>query len=214
MMAAVEEADGVATRLFTRSLRYMMMFAALGAALGALLMFWLGASKLLHAVRSGAVADPLATTTMVTSVMGGTDAFLFGVVLITLLGRALSMLPKQEAETMAEEVGLEYGRLMARSMGDIGETQKSFRTALHAVADALTAHGFAAHAERSHNSLRIVSEHCPFGGAAIEHPVICAVDRGMVRGMLGALYGQDLMTETALSLPTGGERCVTSVQGS
>jgi uncharacterized membrane protein YqhA len=61
----------------------MMMFAALGAALGALLMFWLGASKLLHAVRSGAVADPLATTTMVTSVMGGTDAFLFGVVLIT-----------------------------------------------------------------------------------------------------------------------------------
>src|SRR5919109_218525 len=72
----------MATRLFTRSLRYMMMFAALGAALGALLMFWLGASKLLHAVRSGAVADPLATTTMVTSVMGGTDAFLFGVVLI------------------------------------------------------------------------------------------------------------------------------------
>ena len=73
----------MATRLFTRSLRYMMMFAALGAALGALLMFWLGASKLLHAVRSGAVADPLATTTMDTSVMGGTDAFLFGVVLIT-----------------------------------------------------------------------------------------------------------------------------------
>ena len=56
----------MSTRLFTRSLRYMMMFAALGA----LLMFWLGASKLLHAVRSGAVADPLATTTMVTSVMG------------------------------------------------------------------------------------------------------------------------------------------------
>jgi uncharacterized membrane protein YqhA len=61
----------------------MMVFAALGAALGALLMFWLGASKLFHAVRSGAVADPLATATMVTSVMGGTDAFLFGVVLIT-----------------------------------------------------------------------------------------------------------------------------------
>jgi uncharacterized membrane protein YqhA len=71
------------TRLFTRSLQYMMMFAALGAALGAFLMFWLGASKLFHAVSSGAVADPLATTTMTTSVMGATDAFLFGVVLIT-----------------------------------------------------------------------------------------------------------------------------------
>jgi hypothetical protein len=35
----------------------------------------------------------------------------------------------------------------------------------------------------------------------------------MVRGMLAGLYGQDLMTETALSLPTGGERCVTSVHG-
>jgi uncharacterized membrane protein YqhA len=73
----------MATRLFTRSLQYMMVFAALGAAFGALMMFWLGASRLVHAVRSGAVADPLATPTMTTSVMGGTDAFLFGVVLIT-----------------------------------------------------------------------------------------------------------------------------------
>ena len=93
------------------------------------------------------------------------------------------------------------------------DRHRSFQAALHAVADALTAHGFAAHAERNGEQLRIVSEHCPFGGAAIEHPVICAVDRGMVQGMLGALYGQDLMTETSLSLPTGGEHCVTSVQG-
>src|SRR5918995_616427 len=58
--------------------------------------------------------------------------------------------------------------------------------------------------------LRIVSEHCPFGGAAIEHPVICAVDRGMVQGMLESLYGHDLVAETALSLPTGGRRCETA----
>jgi hypothetical protein len=45
----------MATRLFTRCLQYMMVFAALGA----LLTFWLGGSKLLHAVRSGTVADPL-----------------------------------------------------------------------------------------------------------------------------------------------------------
>jgi predicted ArsR family transcriptional regulator len=102
---------------------------------------------------------------------------------------------------------------MADAMVPGSERHRSFQAALHAVADALTAHGFAAHAERHGDSLRIVSEHCPFGGAAIEHPVICAVDRGMVRGMLGALYGQDMLTETALSLPTGGEHCVTSVQG-
>ena len=55
---------------------------------------------------------------------------------------------------------------------------RSFRAALHVVADALTAHGFAAHAERHDDGLRIVSDHCPFGEAAIEHPVLCAVDRG------------------------------------
>jgi predicted ArsR family transcriptional regulator len=129
-------------------------------------------------------------------------------VLITLLGRALGLLPRDQAESMAEEVGVEYGRVMARSLGEAGEHQRSFRSALHAVADALTAHGFAAHAEKRNNELRIVSEHCPFGGAPIDNPVICAVDRGMVKGMLAALYGE---TDTALesSIPMGDERCVT-----
>jgi predicted ArsR family transcriptional regulator len=137
--------------------------------------------------------------------------------LVTLLGKALSLLPDDAAATMAEEVGLEYGKAMAAAMGGParasltdGATQRSFRTALHAVADALTAHGFAAHAERHRDGLRIVSEHCPFGGAAIEHPVICAVDRGLVRGMLGALYGE-ADASTSSSLPMGDDRCVTSV---
>ena len=80
----------------------------------------------------------------------------------------------------------------------------------HAVADALTAHGFAAHAEKRGNGLRIVSEHCPFGDAAIEHPVICAVDRGLVKGMLSALYG-DTSPETESSRPMGDDVCVTAV---
>lgn len=133
--------------------------------------------------------------------------------LVTLLGRALSRLPRAEAEAMAEEVGVEYGRAMAGAMSAPGEAHRSFRAALHAVADALTAHGFAARAEASGGELRIVSEHCPFGGAAIEHPVICAVDRGMVRGMLDALYGES-QASTASSLPKGDDVCVTSVLGS
>jgi predicted ArsR family transcriptional regulator len=138
--------------------------------------------------------------------------------LVTLLSKALSRLPDAEAEEMAEEVGIEYGKAMAAAMGGPGRdalgpgpaTPKSFRTALHAGADALTAHGFAAHAERHRDGLRIVSEHCPFGGAAIEHPVICAVDRGLVRGMLGALYGQ-ADTATSSSRPMGDDHCVTSI---
>jgi predicted ArsR family transcriptional regulator len=131
--------------------------------------------------------------------------------LITLLGKALSMLSREAAETMAEEVGTEYGKVLASAMGPTDSIQRSFRTALHAVADALTAHGFAAHAESHDGELRIVSDNCPFGGAAIEHPVICAVDRGLVKGMLGSLYGE-AGTETRVSLPTGGDHCETTVR--
>ena len=67
-----------------------------------------------------------------------------------------------------------------------GEGHRSFRVALHAVADALTAHGFAAHAEARGGSLAIIAEQCPFGDAAVQHPVICAVDRGIVKGMLAS----------------------------
>ena len=133
--------------------------------------------------------------------------------LVTLLGKALAQLPREQAEAMAEEVGVEYGKAMAASIGASAEgeaMQRSFRSALHAVADALTAHGFAAHAEKHGNALRIVSEHCPFGDAAIEHPVICAVDRGLVKGMLAALYG-DAETATKSSLPMGDDVCVTAV---
>src|SRR4051794_2033103 len=133
--------------------------------------------------------------------------------LVTLLGRSLAMLPREQAEAMAEEVGVEYGKTMAESIGasaDGDAVRHSFRSALHAVADALTAHGFAAHAEKQGNVLRIVSEHCPFGDAAIEHPVICAVDRGLVKGMLAAMYG-DTSPATESSLPMGDDVCVTAV---
>jgi predicted ArsR family transcriptional regulator len=138
-------------------------------------------------------------------------------VVLALLGRALAMLPPADAERMAEQVGEEYGRAMAAGMAGSGGVsgpaaaggQRSFRTALHAVADALTAHGFAAHTEKRGTSLRIVNNHCPFGATAIEHPVICAVDRGMVKGMLAALYG-DTEPEHAESLPRGDAVCVTA----
>ena len=132
-------------------------------------------------------------------------------VLVNLLKRALALLPRDQAEALAEEVGAEYGQAMAASMGDAAETQRSFRAALHVVADAMTAHGFAARvdgesAAKPLSQLRIVAEHCPFGGAEVVHPVICAVDRGMIRGMMDALYGQNLPT-TESSLLQGDDAC-------
>ena len=131
---------------------------------------------------------------------------------LSLLGKALALLPREQAEAMAEQVGQEYGRAMAQGLtGDtLAAGQRSLRSAMQAVADALTAHGFAAHADQRNNQLRIINNHCPFGDVAIEHPVICAVDRGMVKGMLGALYGSADVS-TLASLPQGDTFCATSV---
>ena len=132
--------------------------------------------------------------------------------LVSLLGRALALIPPEDAAAMAEEVGIEYGRIMAQSLGDSTDHQRSFRSALHTVADALTAHGFAAHAEKKNNELRIVSEHCPFGDAVLASPVICAVDRGMMKGMVAELYGADATLAVESSLPMGDDVCVTALE--
>lgn len=129
--------------------------------------------------------------------------------LVILLGRALALLPEAEAAAMAEAVGEEYGRDLARQMSP-GDGHRSFQASLHAVADALTAHGFAAHAEARGSSIAIVAEQCPFGATATQHPVICAVDRGIVRGMLAGLYGETTPATTA-SRAQGDATCVTAV---
>jgi predicted ArsR family transcriptional regulator len=130
--------------------------------------------------------------------------------LAILLARALEKLPIDEARTLAEEVGYEYGRAIAARM-EPSEGHRSVKAAVASVADALTAHGFAAHAESHGNALTLVAEHCPFGEAARQYPhVLCAVDTGMVKGMLEGLYGETQPTITE-SRPGGDEHCVTRV---
>ena len=69
---------------------------------------------------------------------------------LTLLGRALALLPPEQAEAMAEEVGDRVRPRHGRSRS-AGGRRRSVRSATrsHAVADALTAHGFAAHTEKA-----------------------------------------------------------------
>ena len=90
--------------------------------------------------------------------------------------------------------------------------RRSLRSAMQAVADALTAHGFAAHAE-GRDRLRIINDHCPFGDVATDHPVICAVDRGMVRGMLAALVDDEALgaVVTEQSVARGDTFCSTAL---
>jgi predicted ArsR family transcriptional regulator len=128
----------------------------------------------------------------------------------TLLARALERLSVDEAHELAEQVGYEYGRSIAARM-EPGEGHRSVKAALASVADALTAHGFAAHTESHGTSLTLVAEHCPFGEAASRYPhVLCAVDTGMIKGMLEGLYGETSPT-IEQSRPGGGEHCVTRV---
>jgi len=129
--------------------------------------------------------------------------------IVTLLGRALALLPREQAEAMAEQVGEEHGRALAESMAG-ADAVRDVRTALHAVADALTAHGFAAHAESRDGLIAVIADSCPFGTTASQHPVLCAVDRGMVRGMLAGL-GVKSSPEQETSRARGDATCVTLV---
>lgn len=131
-------------------------------------------------------------------------------VLASLLARALDALGAKQAEAIADEVGYDYGRLLAERM-EPGTGHRSARTAISAVADALTAHGFAAHTEARGDELAIVSECCPFGETAQRYPhVVCALDRGMIRGMLAGLYGETSPHFEA-SRPDGDAHCVARV---
>jgi len=131
-------------------------------------------------------------------------------VLAGLLARALDALGPDDAARLADDVGYEYGLSLAARM-DPSAGHRSVRAAIGAVADALTAHGFAAHTEERGGKLSIVSECCPFGDTAQRYPhVVCALDRGMIRGMLAGLYGET-SPEFSESRPEGDDHCVARV---
>jgi predicted ArsR family transcriptional regulator len=108
--------------------------------------------------------------------------------LMRLLVEAVQRLGPEEAEQMAAHVGEEYGRSLAARMTP-SEGQRTVRAAMHVVAETLTAHGFAAHAEDRGDTTAVVAEQCPFGDAHSTNPVLCAVDRGMIKGLLSQLCG-------------------------
>lgn len=106
--------------------------------------------------------------------------------LVALLEAALDKLGPEDSERMAFEVGQRYGRSLIGSVSH-GDSARTARSAMSAVANVLTAHGFAAHAEQNELGSSVVADSCPFGVAASEHPVLCAVDRGLISGILEGL---------------------------
>jgi uncharacterized membrane protein YqhA len=68
-------------RLFL-SMRFAMLFASVGSLLGALLMFWVGCTRILRAAAEAFTNWALDGNAVIGLLMGATDAFLFGVVLM------------------------------------------------------------------------------------------------------------------------------------
>lgn len=126
--------------------------------------------------------------------------------LVALLESALDRLGPEGAEGLAHDVGVEYGRNLATAM-PAGETQRSIAQAMGQIATLLTAHGFNARSESFDNeSAAVVADNCPFGSAAQHHPVLCAVDRGLIAGMLEGL-GTNPTTVTLKSRARGDDDC-------
>lgn len=127
--------------------------------------------------------------------------------LVALLSRALEVLGPDVADQLATEVGETYGRTLA---GNMNPEQRSLSVAegLHAVAGALTALGFEAHVDEDEQTL--VKDNCPFGRAAQDHPVLCAVDRGLVAGLWEGLGVAPRHPVALSSRPTGDDTCRTS----
>ncbi len=125
--------------------------------------------------------------------------------LVALLERALEHLGPEAAETLAREVGVEYGRTLVETCGT-QDSAKTVREAMGSIAGLLTAHGFAARADLEAAAPSVTSDNCPFGAAAREHPVLCAMDRGLITGMLEAL-GTTRVEVTLTSRALGDEAC-------
>ena len=124
--------------------------------------------------------------------------------LVALLEMALERLGPEASELMAHDVGVEYGRTLAETVGR--EPHPTLKTAMASIAGLLTAHGFAARAEENDLEQSVVSDNCPFGTAAQHHPVLCAVDRGLISGMLDGL-GAERTQVTLTSRARGDDTC-------
>lgn len=129
--------------------------------------------------------------------------------LVALLAELLTLADPEAAELAAERVGERFGKSLADATG-WERARRSFPQVVAAIAEALTANGFAARTESSGRSVTFVTQHCPFGQAALDAPVLCAVDRGIVRGMLRELSGTEVPV-TLRSRARGDDTCATVV---
>jgi predicted ArsR family transcriptional regulator len=158
------------------------------------------------ASRTGGVGRPSKVFVVTDETLDITSLGRRDALMVALLERALEELGPERAETLATEVGLDYGKKMAMGIG-AGEPGRAVTDVIHSVAGTLTAHGFDARVGSDPTVLE--KANCPFGQAAEHHPVLCAVDRGLVAGMfegLGVAVSQPINLSSRL---VGDDACRT-----
>ena len=133
--------------------------------------------------------------------------------LVSLLGEALTLLGPDEAERMAERVGEKYGRALAERM-EPGEGQRSLRAAMHTWRTP-SPHRASPPTQRTGvRRQRWSQSNAHSVRRRPQHPVICAVDRGMVRGLLAGLCGEQVQGSTPVVLSSrarGDDACAALV---
>ena len=128
--------------------------------------------------------------------------------LLMLLKKLVDYTQNEVVESIAREVGLEYGKSLTANMS-VGDSLRSLRSAMVTIADALTALGFSAHTKEDRNGTQIIRDVCPFGTLAAETPALCAIDKALVEGMLTGLCGQLTSPVTMSSKAKGDISCST-----
>ena len=104
--------------------------------------------------------------------------------LTEMLFKVLEEVAPDNVSDVAESVGRSYGEQLAAEIG--APDDPGYDDAVQAVASAMTGLGFSV--DPDVQGQRLLTSHCPFGETATNHPeVICSLDRGIVKGLFGAL---------------------------
>ena len=124
-----------------------------------------------------------------------------------LLIRLVAELDRPDISSIARTVGRSYGLELASEIG--ASDDAGYESAVRAVALAMTGVGFGISPAPDGSGL--LTSHCPFGETARSHPqVVCALDQGLVDGLMEAINPG--CTTTVKPHAGNDEECVTSVK--
>jgi predicted ArsR family transcriptional regulator len=102
--------------------------------------------------------------------------------LARMLLRVLQRIGSVDGAELAYLVGLSHGEELAATLGVPGDVN----TTVEAVAETMRGLGFRISTEGPECGYQ--TTHCPFGKVALENPrIVCALDRGLVMGLMSAL---------------------------